>query len=80
VKASASVSYSGWGITAQASFSMSQSNSFKANSVLFVASRRITNGFDGWTVEPKFSTHAKNLICEDPEDFTRVFGTYFVKG
>jgi hypothetical protein len=79
IEASAGVSYSGWGTSAQASFSMAKSSSFKSESVLFVASSRITYGFDGWADEPKFTNLAKSLIC-DPEAFTRTYGTYFVKG
>jgi hypothetical protein len=55
IKASASVSYSGWGVQAQASFSMSHSKAFTKDSVLIVASRKITNGFDGWASEPKLT-------------------------
>jgi hypothetical protein len=58
---------------------MAQSKSFSSNSVLFVASRKITNGFDGWTTEPTMTATAKSLVCE-PDKFIERYGTYYKTG
>jgi hypothetical protein len=58
---------------------MSKSKSFSKNSILFVASRKIIHGFEGWSSEPKLTQEAKELVCE-PEQFTERYGTYYKVG
>lgn len=30
--------------------------------------------------EPGFTDEAKDLLCQDPQTFSRIYGTHFVKG
>jgi hypothetical protein len=79
IKASASASYGGFGVSFRASMSMNSAKSFSKNSLLLIGSRIIRYGFDGWDEPPKLRKAAKDLIC-DKQKFIETYGTYFKIG
>jgi len=59
LKASADFQFSGWGADVQFNFAMQRDVKFGSNQNLFVAWRKIVNGYDGYEYLPPLSASAK---------------------
>ena len=79
IRKTSSFSFQGWVANAAANFAMQSADSFTANSVLFLASRRMLFGYDGWKRAPRMTQEALKLVC-NPEQWIKTYGTYHKVG
>ncbi|CDW80430.1 UNKNOWN [Stylonychia lemnae] len=82
LKASADFQFSGWGASVQFNFAMQRDVKFGSNQKLFVAWRKIVNGYDGYQYPPALREAAKTMLAEPRgvEQFASFYGDYYVKG
>ncbi|CDW71832.1 UNKNOWN [Stylonychia lemnae] len=82
LKASADFSFSGWKASVQFNFAMEKDVKFVSNQQLFVAWRKIVNGYDGYEYPPPLTEYAKQMLQSDggADTFKQYFGDYYVKG
>jgi hypothetical protein len=65
VQHSSDVSFGGWGASARAEMAMSKSVEYSSKDVIYLLSRNINYGFEGWERPPPLSEYAKDVLCSN---------------